>query len=340
MDWVRSMLDYNVPGGKLNRGLTVVHATRSLRESAAPAAPFTLRDEQRAMVLGWCIEWMQACFLVADDVMDASLTRRGQPCWYALPRVGMTAVNDSIILYACVETILRAHFLNHPDFGGAPAAGAASAARAAADPTMYLKLSDLFHETMKQTLLGQLADMTTSPVGVPTNLALFTRDRYHLIVRYKTAFYSFFLPVALALVVTGTDSASAMQAARRVCLRMGEFFQIQDDVLDCFGDPAVIGKVGSDIEDNKCSWLVVTALERASPAQRALLAENYGRHDAACVARVKALYAELDLQAAFRAFEDSSHAEILRDIESVRASGSMPPRVLNDLLAKIYKRKL
>ena len=49
------------------------------------------------------------------------------------------------------------------------------------------------------------------------------------------------------------------------------FISTQDDYLDCYGDPAVTGKVGTDIEENKCSWLVVQALERVTPEQRKLL---------------------------------------------------------------------
>lgn len=46
---------------------------------------------------------------------------------------------------------------------------------------------------------------------------------------------------------------------------------LQDDYLDCFGAPEVIGKVGTDIQDNKCGWLVVQALKRATPEQRQVL---------------------------------------------------------------------
>ena len=50
----------------------------------------------------------------------------------------------------------------------------------------------------------------------------------------------------------------------------------QDDYLDCFGDPEITGKVGTDIEDNKCSWLVIQALRDATPEQMQALQVSQG----------------------------------------------------------------
>lgn len=56
-------------------------------DAATKGKPLSPPEFARAAVLGWCIEWLQAFFLVADDVMDDSVTRRGQPCWFRLPHV-------------------------------------------------------------------------------------------------------------------------------------------------------------------------------------------------------------------------------------------------------------
>ena len=130
------MIEYNVPLGKLNRGLAVLDGTPSTRSVARVSYYSGCRRHSRrdvragvralrngavaedeaflAMSIGWCIEWLQAFFLVADDMMDHSITRRGQPCWYKVPKVGLNACNDCIILEACIYKILKRHASHLP----------------------------------------------------------------------------------------------------------------------------------------------------------------------------------------------------------------------------------
>ncbi|EFN59689.1 hypothetical protein CHLNCDRAFT_33543 [Chlorella variabilis] len=310
--WVKEMMDYNVPLGKLNRGMAVLDVVQSLAEAkgAAPSA----EDEFRANALGWCIEFLQAYFLVADDIMDSSITRRGQPCWYRRPEVGMVAINDGIILEACIFRILKKHF------GALPC---------------YVHLLELFHEVTFKTAHGQLLDTTTAPIGT-VDLSRYTLDTYLRIVTYKTAFYTFYLPVACGLRLAGITDPAAYKLAEDICLQMGRYFQIQDDYLDCFGDPEVIGKIGTDIQDNKCSWLVVQALTRASEEQKAAIEESYGKDEEAAVQRVKEVYRQLDLEGLFKKYEQDSHDQLVKTIEG---QDLLPQGVFTMLLKKIYKRQ-
>uniref|UniRef100_A0A8C5TJX5 Farnesyl pyrophosphate synthase n=1 Tax=Malurus cyaneus samueli TaxID=2593467 RepID=A0A8C5TJX5_9PASS len=202
-----------------------------------------------ALAVGWCIELFQAFFLVADDIMDASLTRRGQTCWYKKEGIGLDAINDAFLLESSVYRLLR-HYCGKQPY--------------------YLNLLELFLQTGYQTELGQTLDLITAPIS-QVDLSRFSEQRYKAIVKYKTAFYSFYLPVAAAMYMAGIDGQEEHENAKAILLEMGEFFQIQDDFLDCYGDPALTGKVGTDIQDNKCSWLVVECLRRVTPEQRRIL---------------------------------------------------------------------
>ena len=103
-------------------------------------------------------------------------------------------------------------------------------------------------------------------------------------VIYKTAYYSFYLPVALAMHMChipasyslGSSHVDPYKLALDILLPLGEYFQIQDDFLDYAGTPEQLGKIGTDIIDNKCSWCVNVALALVTPAQRKILDENYG----------------------------------------------------------------
>lgn len=70
----------------------------------------------------------------------------------------------------------------------------------------------------------------------------------------------------------------AFRQSKTILLEMGHFFQVQDDFLDCFGNPEVTGKIGTDIQDNKCSWLAVVCMQRANEEQKQIMLDCYGKN--------------------------------------------------------------
>jgi len=143
-------LEYNTPGGKLNRGVSVVDTLEILR-----GRPLDDNEYYKAAVLGWAVELLQAYFLVADDMMDASVTRRGQPCWFRNPNVGNIAINDSFMLEASIYHLLKIHFRTDP---------------------CYVYLLELFLETTFKTEMGQLIDLITAPEDV-VDLSKFSLEK-------------------------------------------------------------------------------------------------------------------------------------------------------------------
>jgi len=321
IEYYSTCLPYTVPGGKMTRGLTVIKGVEVLKGRA-----LTDEEYKHAAILGWQVEWLQAFFLVADDIMDASITRRGQPCWYQRPNVTQdNAINDALILENMIYQTLRRHFKSHPS---------------------YVALLELFIDTTFRTEIGQHIDTNGTPYAegkrAPLDLSRFTLDRYRGCVRYKTSYYSFYLSCALALAYCGYDQDSddgkqLYQKAEEVCMRLGEYFQIQDDVLDAFAPPEVLGKIGTDIEDAKCSWLVCKALELVNDDQKQILVDHYGRHDAEGVQKVKELYKELKLEELYHEYEEEQKEKCDELIAGIEPESFRELFVF--LLGKIYKRQ-
>ncbi|XP_063788908.1 farnesyl pyrophosphate synthase-like [Pseudophryne corroboree] len=306
---LRKVLEYNAPGGKYIRGITVLDSVQEL-------LPLTLQDVEtieRALVVGWCVELLSQYFLVADDIMDKSETRRGKLCWYKKEGIGLDAINDAFLLESCVYRLLKKHCRGQP---------------------YYLNLLELFLEASYQTELGQTLDLISAQPG-KMDLAQYTETRYKAIAKYKTAFFCFYLPIAAAMFMAGIDQEEDLRNAKAIVLEMGEVYQAQNDYLDCYGDPSIMGRAGTDIEEKKCTWLVVEALKRVTPEQRKILEENYGYDDVDKVQKVKQLYEDLGLAAVYRQYEEDSYQR-LQTLISQHANG-LPKETFLSMARKIWR---
>lgn len=328
LHYLKRMMDVTCLGGKYNRGLAVVDVV----DAMTVGVDAQTRDEAifDACVCGWMIEFMQAHFLVEDDIMDHSITRRGKPCWYRHPGVStQVAINDGLIVFAWA-TEMAFHYL-------------------AAKPFL-LNLLQFFHRTDYRTTIGQLYDVTSMydsekldpDVSMPTTTDYkeFTINHYKRIVRFKTAYYTYHAPLVMGALIAGAITNEVVDSGivENIAILMGEYFQIQDDVLDCFADPAVLGKIGTDIQDCKCSWLAVTFMTVASPAQVETFKQHYGKNVDADIAAIKALYAETKLEQKFEEFEAQTVTEVERLLAASRSQSPKFAEAAEKLWKKTYKR--
>jgi len=271
-------------------------------------------------LIAWCIEILQALFLVADDIMDHSELRRGKACWYKLEEIQLDAINDTLVLESVIWYLLKKRLSTGPF------------------AKVYPTLVHLFQEVSLQTQIGQMMDLSSQPQGRkgPEILATFSLELHRNIVVYKTAYYSFYLPIASGMILCGHNADHELKVAENICVELGEKFQIEDDYLDCYGKPEMIGKDGTDIKDHKCTWLVVMALLRMNASQRKLLESLYGKEDNKSVDAVKALYNELGVPELYKKQEQDSYERI---IKLIGEATSIPSSVFLPILKKIHLRE-
>ena len=197
-------------------------------------------DVDRILPVATALETYHNYTLLHDDLMDKADMRRGRPT------VHKKWDDNTAILSGDTMLVLAYEHLAKCD-------------------TKYLKPAlDLFTETALEVSEGQQFDMefeTRNDVA---------EEEYIEMIRLKT---SVLLACALKMgaVVAGASDADA-NALYAFGEKVGLAFQLQDDLLDVYGDPKVFGKaIGGDITSNKKTFMLINAFNRADTGTRAEL---------------------------------------------------------------------
>ncbi|AKK11471.1 polyprenyl synthetase family protein [Corynebacterium uterequi] len=196
------------------------------------------------------LEFIQACALIHDDILDASDTRRGQP---TVHRAVEQSHRD------------RGHEGDAAHFGESVAILVGDLALAWADdlffdsgvsPAARDRAYAPWRAMRTEVIGGQLLDISLEASG-SEDISL-TRS----VSRYKTAAYTIERPLHIGASLAGA-SPDIIEAFRGFGENIGIAFQLRDDILGVFGDPAVTGKPArDDLREGKRTELLAIALAR------------------------------------------------------------------------------
>ncbi|MBJ2122125.1 polyprenyl synthetase family protein [Arthrobacter sp. MSA 4-2] len=220
-------------------------------------------DLQPVARAGAALEFFQAAALMHDDVIDRSETRRGAPSIHRQFRqqhldAGWHLDADRFGTSSAILAGDLCLAFSEELFTGACVGAGASSARA------------IFNRMRTEVMAGQYLDLLEEAVG-PDLPPATAADRALNILRYKSAKYSIERPVMLGGALAGADAATLARFSA-FALPLGEAFQLRDDVLGVFGDPAVTGKpAGDDLREGKRTYLIARALAGSGPHDQGVL---------------------------------------------------------------------
>ncbi|EYR62992.1 polyprenyl synthetase [Actinotalea ferrariae CF5-4] len=260
------------------------------------AAHGTAADRRTVLGVGAALELFQAAALFHDDVMDGSDARRGRPAAHR----HFEAVHRAAGWSGPADSFGEAAAILLGDLALVASERQLSTALATAPGTVGARARAVFDRMRSEVTVGQYLDVLAQ--ALPWGDGHEEEARARAVVRAKSARYSVEHPMVLGAVLAGADQG-AVDRCRSTGLALGEAFQLRDDVLGVFGDPAATGKpAGDDLREGKRTVLVARAVQQASPEDHALLTEHLGRRDLA-VEDVERLRAVLHRSGALDAVE-------------------------------------
>ena len=226
-------------------------------------------DVQEVLPQAAALEVYHNYTLLHDDVMDHSDMRRGKPTVHKVWNENTAILSGDAMLVLAYQLLSRNN------------------------PPHFKEVLELFSQTALEICEGQQYDMdfeTRNDV---------TADEYIRMIRLKTAV------LLAASLKTGALLAGAPSKDAGILyefgIHTGIAFQLKDDLLDVYGDPAVFGKkTGGDILCNKKTYMLIEAFARADARQRGALAEWLGKTiyvPEEKIAAVTRLYDEIGIKA-------------------------------------------
>lgn len=213
-------------------------------------------DLDAAIDGGVAFELLQTYLLIQDDWMDGDMTRRGGPSVHAAlteklggqQRGASSAILASDLTWSLsVETLLGIQRLS---------------------PAIRIDVLSTFLRVHEDVVMGQQLDILGASEDVEAMHDL------------KTGSYTMRGPLVLGATMAG-GSSELRTWLTRFAAPLGVAFQLRDDLLGTFGDPAQTGKpVGNDIVVGKRTALIAEAERLANEAERRAIADAWGRSDA------------------------------------------------------------
>lgn len=273
----------------------------------ASCALFT--DEvEKALHAAMGIEVFHNFTLLHDDIMDKAPKRRGRDTVHR-------KWNDNVAILSGDAMLIYAYVLISKS-----------------EPDELPRLMEVFNRTALGVCEGQQYDM-----NFETTLDV-TVEQYLRMIELKT---SVLLGGAAQIgAIAGGAGEAVARSLYEFGINLGLAFQLQDDVLDTYGDEKTFGKsIGGDILSNKKTFLLIKALELSSAPAREKLTEWISRSEFdrdEKIAAVKEIYNQTGVKELTESLVDSYFAKAISilDALSVDEVRKEPLREITRLLMK------
>ena len=220
-----------------------------------------------AMPAALAVEIFHNFTLLHDDIMDNADVRRGKPSVFAKWGGNVALLSGDAMLITAYKHLSRVA------------------------PEVLPRVMNIFGDMALEVCEGQQYDMDFESIDEVSV------EEYMLMIERKTsALLSGSATIGATLAGASEDD---IRKVYRFATELGLAFQLQDDVLDSFGDEALGKKIGGDILEGKKTYLMVQAMNRADDAEREVLRTTHrdaSLSDEDKISRIKALYEKLEVR--------------------------------------------